>query len=34
VVLGSRLTQWVPERHFNWVFSLLYLSLGARLLVG
>jgi uncharacterized membrane protein YfcA len=34
VALGSRLTQRLPERHFNWVFSLLYLSLGARLLVG
>lgn len=34
VVIGSRLTRRIPERHFNWIFSLLYFSLGARLLVG
>jgi hypothetical protein len=34
VVLGARLTRIVPERQFNWLFSVLYLSLGTRLLVG
>ncbi len=34
VVVGSRLTRRIPERYFSWVFSLLYFSLGARLLVG
>jgi uncharacterized membrane protein YfcA len=34
VVMGSRLTRIIPERHFNWLFSVLYLSLGARLLLG
>ena len=32
VVLGSRLTRLVPERYFNWLYSVLYFSLGARLL--
>jgi uncharacterized membrane protein YfcA len=34
VVLGSRLTRHIPERYFSWLFSVLYISLGARLLVG
>ncbi len=34
VVLGSRLTRRLPERYFSWLFSILYFSLGARLLVG
>ncbi len=34
VVLGSRLTRRIPERYFSWLFSVLYFSLGARLLFG
>ncbi len=34
VVLGSRITRIIPERYFSWLFSALYFSLGARLLVG
>ena len=34
VVIGSRLTRIIPERYFSWLFSILYFSLGARLLVG
>jgi uncharacterized membrane protein YfcA len=34
VVLGSRLTRIIPERYFSWVFTILYFSLGTRLLVG
>lgn len=34
VILGSRLTRIIPERYFSWLFSVLYFSLGARLLVG
>ena len=34
VIVGSRLTRRIPERYFSWLFSLLYFSLGARLLVG
>lgn len=34
VVLGSRFTRLVPERYFSLLFSVLYFSLGARLLVG
>ncbi len=34
VALGSRLTRRLPERYFTWIFSALYFSLGARLLVG
>ena len=34
VVLGSRLTRRVPERYFSWLFSILYFSVGARLLIG
>lgn len=34
VVVGSRLTRRLPERYFTWLFSALYFSLGARLLVG
>ncbi len=34
VVLGSRLTRRLPERAITWLFSILYFSLGARLLVG
>ncbi len=34
VVLGSRLTRIIPERYFSWLFTVLYFSLGARLLVG
>lgn len=34
VVLGARLTRIVPQRQFNWLFSVLYLALGTRLLVG
>ena len=34
VVLGSRLTRIIPERYFSWLFTVLYFSLGARLIVG
>lgn len=34
VILGSRLTRRIPERYFTWLFSILYFSLGARLLLG
>jgi uncharacterized protein len=34
VVVGSRLTRLVPERYFSWLFTILYFSLGTRLLVG
>lgn len=34
VVLGSRLTRLIPERYFNWLYSVLYFSLGARLLMA
>ena len=34
VVLGSRLTRLIPERYFSWLFSVLYFSLGARLLMA
>lgn len=34
VVVGSRLTRVIPERYFSWLYSALYFSLGARLLVG
>ncbi len=34
VIIGSRLTRVIPERYFSWLFSLVYFSLGARLLVG
>jgi uncharacterized protein len=34
VVLGSRLTRRIPERAVTWLFSILYFSLGARLLAG
>jgi uncharacterized membrane protein YfcA len=34
VVVGSRLTRVIPERYFSWLFTVLYLSLGTRLLVG
>ena len=34
VVVGSRLTKIIPERYFSWLFTVLYFSLGARLLVG
>jgi len=34
VVLGSRLTRVIPERYFSWLFTVLYFSLGARLLTG
>jgi uncharacterized membrane protein YfcA len=34
VIIGSRLTRRIPERYITWVFSILYFSLGARLLVG
>lgn len=34
VVIGSRLTRLIPERYFSWLFSVLYFSLGARLLIG
>ena len=34
VVIGSRLTRLIPERYFSWMFSILYFSLGARLLIG
>jgi hypothetical protein len=34
VIIGSRLTRRVPERYITWLFSILYFSLGARLLVG
>jgi uncharacterized membrane protein YfcA len=34
VVLGSRLTRVIPERYFSWFFTILYFSLGARLLAG
>ncbi len=34
VVLGSRLTKLIPERYFSWLFTVLYFSLGARLLLA
>ncbi len=34
VMLGSRLTRIIPERYFSWLFTILYLSLGTRLIVG
>ncbi len=34
VVIGSRLTRKIPERYFRWFFSILYFSLGTRLLAG
>ena len=34
VVLGSRLTRLIPERYFSWLYSVLYFSLGARLLIA
>jgi len=34
VILGSRLTKIIPERYFSWLFTVLYFSLGARLLIG
>ena len=34
VMIGSRLTRLIPERYFSWLFTVLYFSLGARLLVG
>ncbi len=34
VVLGSRLTSHIPERYFSWIFTVLYLILGARLLLA
>jgi hypothetical protein len=34
VVVGSRLTKIIPERYFSWLFTVLYFSLGTRLLVG
>ena len=34
VVIGSRLSRRIPERYITWLFSILYFSLGARLLVG
>ena len=34
VVLGSRLTRIIPERYFGWLYSVLYFSLGARLLLA
>lgn len=33
VIIGSRLTPRISERYFSWVFSGLYLLLGARLLL-
>ena len=34
VVLGSRLTRIIPARYFSWLFTVLYFSLGTRLLIG
>jgi uncharacterized protein len=34
VVVGSRLTRVIPERYFSWLYSVLYFSLGVRLLFG
>ncbi len=34
VVVGSRLARRIPERYFNWIFTVVYFSLGARLLAG
>ena len=34
VIVGSRMTRWLPEVSFRWLFSVLYFSLAARLLVG
>jgi uncharacterized protein len=34
VIIGSRLTRRIPERYITWLFSILYFSLGARLLAG
>ncbi len=33
VVVGSRLTPVIPDRYFRWLFTILYFSLGARLLL-
>jgi uncharacterized membrane protein YfcA len=33
-MLGSRLTRLIPERYFSWLFSAVYFSLGARLLMA
>ena len=33
-MLGSRLTRLIPERYFSWVFTVLYFSLGTRLLMA
>jgi hypothetical protein len=34
VIVGSRLTRIIPERYFSWLFTILYFSLGTRLLVS
>ena len=34
VIVGSRMTRWLPEVSFRWVFSVIYFSLGTRLLMG
>jgi uncharacterized membrane protein YfcA len=34
VMLGSRLTRVIPERFVGWLFTVLYFSLGTRLLVA
>ena len=34
VIVGSRMTRWLPEISFRWLFSVLYFSLAARLMVG
>jgi uncharacterized membrane protein YfcA len=34
VVIGSRLTRVVPDRYYSWIFSVLYFSLGWRLLAA
>jgi uncharacterized protein len=34
VIAGSWLSHRIPERYFSWILSLLYFSLGARLLLS
>jgi hypothetical protein len=34
VIVGSRLTVRIPERYLTWLFSALYIALGARLLMA
>jgi uncharacterized protein len=34
VIVGSWFSHWIPERYFGWILSVLYFSLGARLLLS